>query len=209
MHFVIRSSAGRSPAVLVPQSGARVFRNQQALAAEAELGSGDEIRVGHWTFRYQRVYERAQRTRQSDLLSSLAKALVAVIVLLELGIVLWFPRWMKSATVWEEAVARQRAVRLLDRLRHRTRKMQSATDLDQAAKAALTDELDSLARYVRDAEDRLSRSQWRLLFQDLTRYDTTLQRFEQGAAFKPMPLVDVDGSVRALIGIADETGPTP
>lgn len=200
VHFLVLSESEGEHHVLCPGNGAELFLNRDLLTSETELRSGDEIRAAHWVFRFVRVYARSQKARRSDGLAVAAKGLVAAILFFEIGVVAWLPRQLRSAALWGEEIARQRTTYLVDTLRIRNDTADPRDELEKAAREVVRSELDSLARYVREHEEALTREQWAKVAQDLRAYEEVMSRLGDGTAFRPVPPVDIDGAVRAALG---------
>jgi len=142
-------------------------------------------------------------------MSTVAKALVVLILVLEVGVVVWLPRRMRLAALWEEQIARQRTVMLLDALRAENNAAAPADDMDKEARSVLRRELDALARYLRKNEEYLTRRQWRELHDDLLGYRKAMARLSEGTAFKPISRIDLDAGVRKTLGLPEKDDPAP
>ena len=90
-HFVVDTGHEAGRVTLKPSVGARVYLNQKEITDEADLRSGDEIRVGHWTLCFCRLYQKVELSKRSDLMSLFARAFVAAIIIGELLVVVWLP----------------------------------------------------------------------------------------------------------------------
>jgi len=200
VHFLIVSESEGTHHALCPGSDSELFLNRTAVTAECELRSGDEVRVGHWVFRFVRVYAHVRQARRSDALALVAKILVGAILFSEIGVVAWLPRWLRSSRLWSGEVSMQRTTYLLDGLRVQNSTSDSGGELEKSARDVIQGELDALARFIRRNDESLSRAQWEQISADLRSYQRTMKRLEDGTAFKPVPSVDVDGAVRAALG---------
>ncbi|OGV69146.1 MAG: hypothetical protein A3K19_15520 [Lentisphaerae bacterium RIFOXYB12_FULL_65_16] len=197
--FLLLSDAAGRVVRLKSDPGACVFVGQARVEDERQLASGDEIRVGHWTFRFQRVYARAGLGRRAGLMSLTARALVVFILVMEIGGVVWLPRQMRSAMLWEEEIARQRALTLLDSLRDGNRPSEQETEMERTARETVGRELDALARHVRQYEEALTRDEWGRIMADLRGYEQILNRLARRQVFQPVPPLDVEGGVTAVL----------
>jgi len=209
-HFSIDAEPPSGELVLHPAAGARVFVNGHEALTDTALQSGDEIRVEHWSLRVQKVYASAGCARHSDVLSVTARVLVAVILLLEIGAVVWLPRQLQSVTRWEEEIAKQRVFIILDALRGQNIRAQrglAPEELEAGAREAIGEELSSLVRYIRANEERLGREDWRDLYEDVLRYQRILKRLREGQAFRPVPELDIEAGVRHLLARSGEPEP--
>ena len=200
VHFSISSRDEGKDVRVRGEAGYEVFLNREPLApGETALLSGDEIRVGHWTFRFQRLYGRPGRARRTDLFSAGAKFLVLMILVAEAGVVFWLPRQMRAAALWPEELSRQRAKHLLDGLRTACRPAETAESLSNGARAVINQDLLRIARHVREHEDAMTSADWRQVLVDLRGYQRILDRFERGTALRAMPEVDVDLAVQHVL----------
>ncbi len=185
---------------LTPAAGVQLFLNQEPLVVSVVLRSGDEIRVGHWTFRFHRQMVPVRYARRADLLAVAAKILVALILAVEIGVVSWLPRQVQRARLWELQIARQRTTLLLDDLRQENLRAPATTELEQAARRMVAGQLDSLALHLRRNQDRLTREQWRSFYSDLDTYRRILTLIQSGKAFPTPPPVDLDAAVHGVLG---------
>ena len=199
VHFPLRQDSAAAAVLLEPQPGAEVFVNQVAAVGPARLSSGDEVRVGHWTLRFHKLHAPAHQASAFDGLTLLAKVLVALILVAEGAIVILLPHRLRSQRLWQEQIARQKTVMLLDRLRDENSADDAADALERNARRLVAQELDAVARYLRTNERRLTRAQWNLLYQDLLGYSQILARVEDGTVLRPAPALAADAAVRALL----------
>ena len=200
-HFQIITDATHGSQTLRAEARCDVFINNEGLTAgELELHSGDEIRVGHWTFRFTRLYMSARRARSSDLLSLVAKVLVCMILVVEVGLVVWLPQRLQSINLWQNEVHKQRITFLLDRLRRENNDAQPRGDLEAAARQVLSSQLDHVARYVRKYESNFTRKHWQLISDDLQKYEKNMIRLRNGTAFKTIPRLSLELGVQRVIG---------
>ncbi len=202
VHFDLLTGEGTDRVVLCPRPDTELFLNADPVAKQVDLHSGDEIRVGHWTFRFQRLRPRCRHGRRSGLLATVAKVLVAAILVGEVAMVVWLPQRLSSARLWEGQIARQRTTFLLDVLRARNNRAEVDDDLSHAARQVLRNEFSRLIRYVRSNEETLTRQQWDAILRDLRGYEKIMNDLTEGTAFSPLPEADVDGAVRRALGTA-------
>lgn len=202
VHYTLDASddTGRWRVTPHPQRGSPVFLNGEAICEPSVVRSGDELRVGHWTFRLQRVADRVSRARRTGLIEAAAKVLLCLTLAAETLLVAWLPHQLQSVRLWELRVAQHEATFELDRLRRTLqREPETGVSLDDTARRLLADELDSLARFLRQEQDRLTRGQWRRVQADLLEYERVLERLRDGAAFRPVPEVDIEAGVRSIV----------
>ena len=184
-----------------PQCPSPVFLNGEPIREPVDVRSGDELRVGHLTFRLQRVVDPTSQGRRTGLVEATAKALLCLTLLTETLLVAWLPRQLRSARMWGLETAQYRATMLLDSLRKDVRlSLETEPDLAESARQLLADELGSMARVLRERQEQLSLAQWQQVQADLLEYQTILERIRDGKAFQPVPEVDVETGVRWAVG---------
>lgn len=208
VHYTLTASGGTTGRWRLtphPHRTSPVFLNGETVSEPADTCSGDEVRVGHWTFRLQRVVDQVSQARRTGLIEAAAKTLLCLTVVAETLLVAWLPRQLQSVRLWELKVAQQEATFELDRLRKVLRREpHTGMSLEDTARQLLGDELDSLARFLRQEQDHLSREQWRRVQSDLLEYGRVLGRLRDGVAFRPVPEVDVEAAVRSVVNRRSE-----
>ena len=200
-HLLLRSRGARTldRVRACPQEGATTYLNGNLLAAPTPLCSGDELRVGHWTLRFQSIHEVAGRNRSFNLTSGLAKAAVVVIFALEFGVVMWLPRRMREVAMWETQIEQHRVVDLMQQLRKACRDNPSAGDFERTLKREIIAELEDRADYMARYGARLAPAQTRLLYAELTDFERLLGALAQKTLPAPLPEVDLNAGVMALL----------
>lgn len=202
-HVVLRRLAGARERVAArPQEGAATFLNGQPLTSPTPLRSGDELRVGHWTLRFQRLHERVGLSLPFSLMSTLAKVAVALVLAAELLVVLWLPRRVAQSSIWGDEIARHRVTDLLDALRRRNRDSHDAADFERALRREIDRELLARSTYLAQYGDRLSAQHQRQIYAELCAFERILAALAQGTLPAALPEVDVDSGVQALLGQA-------
>ncbi len=200
-HLVLKGSGSPSSRVRAcPREGATTFLNGQPLAGPTPLRSGDELRVGHWTLRFQRLYEPVRRSWQFHVMSRLAQGAVALVLALEVALVAWLPRRVTQAAFLEPEIARHRIGDLLDSLNRRNREGPSPTDFERTLRREIDRELRQRGAYLAQYGDRLRAADRQRLYEELRAYDRILSALADRTLPPPLPDVDVDGGVRALLG---------
>ena len=200
VHARIRAETERAATVEpVEQTGSTLFLNDEPLSEPRPLHSGDEIRIGHWTLRFRRLYRNPAHARRTDRLAVFAQVLLGLILVAEVGIVSWLPGRVASAQFVGKTAARQEAVMLLDRLRERCRDRRAADELRDSAFALVEDELDRVARYLHRYQETLSHAQIRAVRDDLLAYEGILTRLEEGKALPEAPPLRLEQAARALL----------
>ncbi len=201
LHFTIAAGTAEEQWRLLPEPGCELYMGKQPVAAPAELLSGAELRVGHWTFRFQKDYGGPGACRRRpDHLALVAKLLVGMILVLEIFVVSWLPRRLQAASIWEAQIAKEQTLLLLDNLRARSIYLTRKTENKTAAAAGtlLAAEMDSLAVQVRRAQRSFSRDQWRGLHKELVALEETIRRLEAGQVLRPLPDPDLAAAFRVL-----------
>ena len=199
-HLLLRSGVRTQNRVSAcPEDGATTYLNGERLMAPRALRSGDELRVGHWTLRFQSVHEEAGRNRSFNLMSGLAKAAIALILCLEFAVVLWLPRRMREVAMWKTQIEQHRIVDLLERLRRVCRETPAPGDFDRALRREIALDLQARAEYVARYGSRLGPEQTRLLHEELTDFDRLLKASTAKALPPPLPTVALDAGIRALL----------
>lgn len=202
-HFTITATTDKSGFQVAPENGLTVYLNANRVPDEGgSLTSGDELRVGHATFRFQRIRSAVGQTWRADLLVQCTKLLIGIILLVEIGLAYWLPRRLESETLLAAEAQRQRTIMLLDTLGRRARKVvrKSASDsLQQGGAKVVADELSSMADFVRKHEHNVSRAEWHRLQLGLLRLQEILGSLEDNKAFPPSPRVNVEGNVIQIL----------
>lgn len=182
-----------------PQEGATTYLNGNLLTAPTPLRSGDELRVGHWTLRFQSIHEAPGHNRPFNLMSGLAKAVIALILCLEVAVVVWLPRRMQEVAMWKTQIEQHRVIDLLEWLRRVCRETASTSDFDRALKREIGLELQARADYVARYGSRLGPAQTRLLHEELTDFDRILKAVTKKALPPALPGIELDAGVQALL----------
>ncbi len=199
-HVLLRS--GRRPLDRVsacPESGATTYLNGDLLTAPTPLRSGDELRVGHWTLRFQSIHVATGRKRAFNLLSGVAKAAIALVLCLEVAVVLWLPRRMREVAMWKTQVEQHRLIDMLEWLRRVCRETESADDFDRALKREIGLELQARADYVARYGSRLGPAQTRALAAELADFNRILKAVKAKALPPKLPGIELDAGVQALL----------
>ena len=193
--------------LLVPVEGATLFHNQRPVHAPLSLTSGDEIRVGHWTFRFQKEYSAARAGRRADVVGFVAKAIIVVVLVCELFFVYWLPRRIQSEKLLAADISRQQTVMLLDKIRRQARRSDIAemSDHQRYALALLLDEMDRMALFVREHEKQLTDDQWSWLFDATRKTGGALRNVRNGETEHPLPEAELGQGIQAIL---ENTGTT-
>ncbi len=195
------------PAAGAPPGSVRV--NGTPATAPVRLKTGDEVRIGDCLIRFEQTFEGAGTGRRADLLALAARVLVGLILVGELLVVTWLPKRLQGARLWDREVARQQTTMFLDQLRTKIGELAPANPIEAGIREAVSAELGRLARFLRTGQEGLSAEEWRDLRRDLDRYENVLERLRAHTVVAPLPGIDVDGAVRAVVGnsAGDRTAP--
>jgi hypothetical protein len=200
-HVVLQSSPRAADRVSAcPQAGATTYLNSQVLTAPTVLRSGDELRVEHWTLRFQRIHEAAARNRPFNLLSGVAKLAMVLVFAAEVAVVMWLPRRMREVALWQAQVEQHQTIDLLEGLRRACRAASpTADDFERGLRREIGVELQARADYVVHYGPRLGPARTRMLHEELGEFDRILRALADKTLPPPLPVVDVDAGVRALL----------
>lgn len=203
-HFILERSGQRFGQVLIAHPGSVTYVNGTPVEDRCVLHSGDEIRVGHWTLTFQRLYSNARRSRRFGYLSLAAKILVAAIMISELLLVTVLPRRLHQATLWEHEITRQRIATLLDQLVRDNAKAVETDPLAVALRKSVDRELQDRLSYLNEYNQVLSGAQNRRLFEELTDFAGIVGTPSAATLLSAPPAVDVDAGIRALLHRQEE-----
>jgi hypothetical protein len=196
--FTITAGAEPNGFRVAPGDGGVFINSDESPLADAhELTSGDLIRVGHYTFRFQRVRAGVAVARRADAMATFAKIILALVFVAELVLVYWLPRRLQESRLLAVNVLRHKAVRELDTLRA-TAKLGGeapAGSLPALARAAVAEELDELTLYVRQSEKTLSGEQWQQIRTSLSSLNALVEQADSGEIGPPLPELDINRAV--------------
>ena len=175
----------------------RVGREKRFLPLS--LVSGDDIEVGSWSFKYYVRKAVPGLSWQGTALSRFSLVAVLLVLLAEFFAVAVLPLLVIRADPSGSAVARQRVTDMLDTLRRRAAAVTTEDVLQHYLTTAVRDELDARARYLRQYDDDMSRSQRREMLADLQRLAYLLDRVEDGSLLAPLPAPVINPGVEHLL----------
>ena len=210
--FTIVGTGSRLRLDLAPSVDA--FVNGDPATAGRELLSGDEIRVGHWTCHIHKTYGDPNDRRRRTGLAWVTRVLVVLVLLAELGVVVWLPCQANAAAQHGNDLVQLRTIALLDALRSRVLhpeqpQAEVPDPVEQAIRHAIGNDLERRARYLRRYQNSLSAEQCRQMYQELSALADVLDRLTTEPPLQPIPDVDVDAAVRAALRRANWSAPTP
>lgn len=184
-----------------------IFVNGTPVTTESALHSGDEIRVGHFTFRFQRERATAGQARRAGVLARLAQALIILILITEVALVYWLPRKFQSQNVLALEITKQDTVLLLDQLRRQARTLAAdpeAKSLTVSAAILTGEELNRMTTFVRQHENDLAEEQWRQFRKDLVLMREVIAKLRRDIVFSDPPEPPVSQAVNALLSAQPE-----
>lgn len=184
------------------ESNVFVNLEKEPLTSSRELISGDALRVGHVTFRFQRARGTMAPKRKKDYISIFAKVSLILIFALELGLVFWLPHKLQNSKLMVRSVMSQRVMQRIDGLRKRSRQApETATKsaLPSLTKTLVAQEVDSLSQYVREQQNHLTTEQWRDIHANLSYLDTLLNHADTGQLGAPLPAFNDQAAITALL----------
>ncbi len=210
VHFFSIAFVEANPATLEPLDQTKVFVNDQPVQEPTTLLSGDEIRVGHWTFRFQKNRRKAGVARRADALATLAKLLLATILVTEVLMATWLPKKLEAEKIATAEILQQQTVMLLDELRSQLRRKINKTadqsgepqNRNHAAMKLVAAELDTIAEYIRNNNGKLKQEQWPPLYAQLQRFQTLINRIDNDSVFKPLPKLMLNQTIKEQLATA-------
>ena len=203
-----RIDYSNATAFLHPLGSESIYLNNAVVESGAtpELLSGDELRVGHWTFRFQKVRERVGVGHRSNLLSFVTKVLIAAIIVGEILLAVWLPQRLKYENMVAIQILEEQCVMLLDQMRHSIDRMDTpgpeADEMERLRAAGVRivrEQLDGLATYIRKHETQMTPEHWTRLRNELDRLQSLLSRIHAGTVFKSLPELEMDKAIRNAI----------
>jgi prolyl oligopeptidase PreP (S9A serine peptidase family) len=195
-------------AFLHPLGNESIYINETAVESGATpvLLSGDELRVGHWTFRFQKVRERVGVGHRSNLLSLVTKVLILAIIVGEILLAVWLPQQLKYENMVAVQILEEQCVMMLYQMRHEIDHMETldpqADELEKLRAAAIQivrEQLDGMATYIRKSQTEMTPEHWTQLRNELDRLQSLLYRIHAGTVFKPLPELEMDNAIRNAI----------
>lgn len=190
---------------IAPTKGTRISVNGAPLKEKIRIMSGDSIQTDDQIIRFYAVIPPARQSWQSKTLGGLAKTSLAVLFILQLALMLWLPRHLSDARIWDGAVAKQKITRTMDETRQRIAKILKkdgdvqATGFMKLLVSEIALDLEERSTYLRTYETSLSRSQRKRMMEDLSKLNSLLDDIENGLAFPEIPPPDIDNAVKATI----------
>jgi len=185
---------------LRPEAGETVYVNREPIAKERRLASGDEIRVGHYTFRFQREHRYTKAGRRADLFAISAKVIIVCLLAIEVFFVYWLPQQIQSKEMLASGIIKQQTVLLLDEARENSTWDSAEYALQKKyALQLLQEELDSIARYIRQNEKSIPEAQWQRFYSTIKKLNTAAHKIHTQNIFRPLPQPQLKRGVRSTI----------
>lgn len=180
------------------------LNNREISESEVTLTSGDEIRVGHWTFRFRKMHEKPQFSPGAEWTARLWKSTIVVLIIIQLLIALWLPGKLQYKTIAGTAkINEEKAAWALDLLQSRIAGMLAANEKLTPRKALLLiieEELNKTASYIRQYRNVISPEDWKYMKEDLQMYRQLLDDIEHhGKVPKEIPDPAVETGLRQII----------
>lgn len=192
---------GSDKVTLQPAPGAEVHINGAPCPSPGQLlRSGDGVTAGTAHLRYYTLRKLEKPSLASLFLARLTKTLVALFLMAQLWVLFILPSQIHDNRFWERAIDKQRISSLLDQLRREVTKLEAPEAGQKALQAALLAELDARVRYLRQHEDRMTRSQRRAMLEDLRHIQRLTERLPAGQIMPPLPPLQTDQAIRAITG---------
>ncbi|HOG50093.1 MAG TPA: hypothetical protein PKY10_05850 [Lentisphaeria bacterium] len=186
---------------LMPAPKAEISINSAPCPSHGQLlRSGDKVTAGTAKLHFYTVRKQEKPSLASLFLARLSKTLVALFLLAQLWVLFILPNQIRDNRFWERAIDKQRISSLLDQLRRDVSKLEAPEAGQKALQAALLAELDARVRYMRQYEDRMTRSQRRAMQEDLQEIQRLTGRLSAGQIMQPLPPLQTDQAVQAIVG---------
>ncbi len=179
-----------------------IYLNRDRMeAASHGLVSGDNIRVGHWTFRFQKIHSHAPVSKHTDRIPRLCKAALLIFIVIQLLVALWLPGQLPYEKMAPQKVVEQKTVMLLDHLRRQVSSFPSSSDQMTGSNAVLrilSSEIDQIASYMRRHQDQIPHRRWHDLRDDLEMYQELLDLVGNSQIPPEQPELAVAAAVREI-----------
>ncbi|MFW5802865.1 MAG: hypothetical protein ACOCWJ_03010 [Verrucomicrobiota bacterium] len=193
-------SGGRSWTLRTISDEVAVFINGEQAADGQPVGSGDELRVGHWTLLVHRIPSPGEYQFRSDRSGVVNRLLVVAILVSELIVIVWLPQHLQASSLWETGRLRQETSLLLDELSNELKAEKTPEErLESEAYSLLAREVDHLSRFLQEHGRQLEREQWRDVRHSVEQYRRIKDRVDHGLLVQPLPQIDMEAAVQAVL----------
>lgn len=181
--------------------GDSLYVNLEPVADTRQIASGDELRTGHYSFRFQKEYRRTRPGRRADIFAVTAKAIIVLLLIGEVSFVYWLPQQIQSEEILAAGIIKQETVSLLDESRKKARPPESGdTDnLKRYARQLIYRELNAMARFIRKHEQAIPDGEWQRLHSAIRKLNSTTTAINNNNVFQPLPQPQVEKGVDALL----------
>jgi predicted component of type VI protein secretion system len=186
-------------------AGQTVYRNDKPVSPDEriQLRSGDEIRVGHWTFRFRKLHARARFSRNAELLTIIAKVVVGLVIVIEISLVMIGPRHMHKAALFQREQAMQTLEGKVDRFFNAialsTSEDQALQPAEKAARQALRIEVNRIKSYLKKNRTLLTEDGIHDMDLLVEEYMGSLDKLKKRELLRPVPDPALEAAVRRII----------
>lgn len=176
------------------------------------LADGDTFALGKCQFRLVLTRDLPKQNRRARLQEKIFGITVALLILLQLFTVTVLPDILKKSTLWDNQCARMLLNRKINELtgtiRDNLRRddhpatTPAATQPDFVAQALLrqlNQEVMSMARYLRQYSDQMTRTQRRRMLADIEKIRQTVETLLKASPLPPLPTLQLDQCVENII----------
>lgn len=177
----------------------RLNENDVPAGEPVLLRNSDHLAVPGQLLSFGVEFERAPFKTRWFGLPLVTVSFVVLIAAFELSVISWLPRQIQRQELWARDIARQRVLRLLDRLRRATASAQAPDDRAALTLRQLRAELDQLALYLMRHQDELEPAQLNALYEDLAAYERIRNDLVGGKLYPPPTRLDLDAGLRQLL----------
>ncbi|MFW6414145.1 MAG: FHA domain-containing protein [Verrucomicrobiota bacterium] len=181
--------------------GKSLYVNLEPVSETRKLVSGDELRSGHYSFRFQKEYRRSRPGRRADFFAVTAKVIIVLLLLVEVFFVYWLPQQIQSQEILASGIIKQETVALLDDSRKRAQPSESADDNQRThyPLQLVRRELDAMTRFVRKYEQSIPDHEWKRLYANIKKLDSLTREINNNNIFQPLPKPKLNKGVEALL----------
>ncbi len=179
-----------------------LFLNQNPLTTPAaDLISGDEVRIGHWTFRVQKLHPKVSFAKHTDRVGRILKVGLAVLIILQVLTALWIPGYLDYESLAPQTITEQKTILQIDHIRRRINSFPEEArekETHEAFFQIVSKQVDEIASYMRRHQERIPYSLWLIITEDLRFYERLLDQIEE-EELPPTPAdLDIPSAVRKI-----------
>ncbi len=188
--------------VLARETVSEIYLNNQPVARpETELSSGDVIRVGHWTFCFQKRHPRARFAKSADWPVYACKTTVGLLVILQLILALWPTGRLRYEGIVGRQIAEEQTILMVDQVRRHINSLNGGGQSLTARNAliqVLGGEIDQMANYMRRHREAIPREKWQRLREDLDMHQELVDDLDRGDLPIAVPELETNAALLAL-----------